>query len=432
MAKRIISLCFAILLLILPCISLVSCSSSDGKETKTLYVYNWGEYISDGSEDSYDTNTEFESYFNENLSDKYGFNIDVSYTTYASNEDMYNKLVSGSAKYDVIIPSDYMIERLKNEGMLYKFNPAETVENYKYITEDFKNLFYDEENMYSVPYAYGVVGVIYNTDYVSEESDGFGTWNLLWNEEYTGKILQYNGLRDAFATAMYKNHIDVNTQSKADWDKALSDLKLQKPLVQSYVQDEIFNKMQTGSAWIASYYAGDFITMYGNNDSLEFYYPEDGTNIYIDAMCIPANAENPEIAIEYINFMLSEETAIANAEYTCYATPNVLVSENEEYKAYLEDCYEGAYDMLYCDVTQINKDTDYSDKSHTYVSYYHAVENTEENGDLLNYTNSLWEELKIESSNSSWVYVAAGIIVLILIAWAVYLIAIKKKRESRY
>lgn len=435
--KRLISLLFAALIMLSPLMLMTSCSSQGSGKVVTLNVYNWGQYISDGSEDSYDTNREFEIYWNENLAEKYGYRIKVNYSTYASNEDMYNKLVSGSARYDVIIPSDYMIQRLISEDMLYELNPSESLSNYEYIDEEFRTLYYDPDGKYSVPYAYGVVGVIYNTDYVSEDSDGFGSWNLMWNEEYKGKILQFNNPRDAFGTSLYRLGYDVNTTSKDEWKRALDELAVQKPLVQSYVMDEIFNKMSTASSWISAYYAGDFLTMHGDNDSLDFYYPTDGTNIYIDAMCIPKNAKTPEAAIEYIDFMLSEDAAVANAEYTCYATPNRLVYENEEYIEYINDCYggeafESGMDILYCKTKQITPDTDYSDTDVIHVSYYHSIDNTEENGDLLNYTNDLWETLKIEDSGSLWVYITAGIIVVLLIGWALYVYITKRRRESKY
>ncbi len=431
--KRIISLLLLLAIALTPALMLTSCSES--REVKTLYVYNWGQYISDGSEDSYDTNAEFEAYWNENLADKYGYEIKVSYSTYSSNEDMYNKIVSGSAKYDVIFPSDYMIDRLVREDLLYAFNPAQTVENYGYIDEEFKGLFYDKDNLYSVPYAYGVVGIIYNTDRVDTEAEGFGTWDLMWNEQYKGKILQFNNSRDAFGTSLYRLGYDVNTTNKAEWDEALSELAKQKPLVQSYVMDEIFNKMGTSSAWISAYYAGDYFTMYDSNDSLDFYYPEEGTNIYVDAMCIPKNSENKDAAIEYINFMLSEEAAIANAEYTCYATPNRLVYENEEYIEYINDCYggesfESGYDMLYCKTKDISEKSDDDEEGTVYVSYYHAIDNTEENGYLLSYTNELWETLKIESSGATWVYITAAVIVLLLFGWAGYVYFLRRYRDK--
>ena len=190
---------------------LVSCSADEEDdsthkegEVVTLNVYNWGEYISDGFEGAIDSNAEFEKYFNTYLSEKYGgIKIEVNYTTYATNEDMYSKLSSGAGTYDVIGPSDYMIQRMADEGLLYAFG-AENLENYKYIDEDFKGLYYDENNLYSVPYTYGMVGIIYNYTLMNpEDIDENGeminkSWAMLWDEDYKGKILQFNNPRDAF------------------------------------------------------------------------------------------------------------------------------------------------------------------------------------------------------------------------------------------
>ena len=171
---------------------------------------------------------------------------------------MNNKLRTGAASYDVIVPSDYMIHRLISEDLLLPLN-YDNIPNYQYIDENYKNLYYDPDNTYSIPYMFGMVGVIYNSGIVSEED--IGSWDLMWNEKYKGKILQFNNPRDAFGTAMYWQGIDVNTEDTALWEAALAKLQQQKPLVQSYVMDEIFNKMKNGSAAVAAYYAGDFLTM---------------------------------------------------------------------------------------------------------------------------------------------------------------------------
>ncbi|MBQ7336879.1 MAG: spermidine/putrescine ABC transporter substrate-binding protein [Clostridia bacterium] len=362
-----------------------------GEEVVTLNVYNWGEYISDGSEGTLDVNAAFEEYYYET----YGVRVQVNYTTYASNEDMYAKLRSGATGYDVVIPSDYMIERMIDEDMLLPLN-FENIPNYKYIPEDMKNMFYDPENVYSVPYAYGLVGIIYNTTMVDEADTG--SWELLWNETYTGKILQFNNARDAFGTAMYALNIDVNTTDESLWRQALERLKSQKPLVQGYVMDEVFNKMKGASAAIAPYYAGDYLTMYSSNSDLGFYYPEEGTNIFTDAMCIPTGSRNPELAEAYINFMLSEEIAVANAEYICYASPHTLVRESEEYRAYLEEFCENAYEILYPDLTTLE------------TSSYAMLDVTTQS-----LQNRLWEELKIESSVGNSIYITASIIIVLLL-----------------
>ena len=195
--KKTLSLLLAALIFAL---LLSGCGSSD---KLTLNVYNWGEYISDGSEDSFDTIREFEKWYEAT----YGQALKVNYDTYASNEDMYNKISSGAVSYDVIIPSDYMIARMKDEGMLLPLDFA-NIPNYQYIDESFRGLYYDPDNQYTVPYTYGVVGIIYNANIV-DEADAQG-WDLMWNSKYAGNILQFNNSRDAFGTAQYKLGLDVN------------------------------------------------------------------------------------------------------------------------------------------------------------------------------------------------------------------------------
>ena len=246
----------ALIFTALVCLFLCSCGSQG--EKKVVNVYNWGEYISDGSEGTMDVNAAFEEYYYET----YGEEIEVIYTTYASNEDMYAKLKSGAAGYDVIIPSDYMIARLIEEDMLEKLDFS-NIPNYANISEEFRGLYYDPNDEYSIPYTYGMVGVIYNSSVV-DDADA-GTWDLMWNSKYSGRILQFNNSRDAFGTAMYKLGLDVNTTSESEWRMALEELKAQQPLVQGYVMDEIFNKMESGEAAISAYYAGDYLCMNENN-----------------------------------------------------------------------------------------------------------------------------------------------------------------------
>lgn len=396
--KKILSVLFLTLLFV----PLVGCGSD---ETDCLNVYNWGEYISDGSEGTMNVNREFENYYYE----KYGKRLKINYTTYASNEDMYNKIRSGGVSYDIVIPSDYMIERMINEGLLQKLDFS-NIPNFKYIDEQYKYAFYDENSEYSVPYQCGYVGIIYNKSVVTKEPDD---WELLWDEAYSGSILQFNNPRDAFGTAMYKLGIDVNTKDELLWKSAKEELLLQKPLVQSYVMDEVFNKMKNGSAAAAPYYAGDFFTMYEDNEDLAFYYPESGTNIFVDAMCIPTCAKNKKIAEEYINFMLTEDIAVANAEYTCYASPNVLVSENEAYIEYMSELHENAIEILY-------------PEGGIKASYYETLDTKTQE-----LQNSLWEELKIDNAVAVWVYVFAGAIVLFVILLLIGC-GIKRKINESY
>lgn len=279
--KKIATLLAALVLLML---CLTGCGK---KDTLTLNVYNWGEYISDGSEGSFDTIKEFENWYQET----YGQKVKVNYSTFASNEDMYSKISSGAVSYDVIIPSDYMIARMAGEGMLLPLD-FDNIPNYQYIDEAFQGLYYDPDNQYTVPYTYGIVGVIYNANVVDEAD--VGSWDLLWNDAYSGSIVQFNNSRDAFGTAMYKLGLDVNSTDKAVWDQAYEELLTQRPLVYSYVMDEIFNMMESGEAAIGAYYAGDYFTMadaQAEDVDLQFYYPEQ-TNFYVDAMCIPSCTQN--------------------------------------------------------------------------------------------------------------------------------------------
>ncbi|MBQ2928062.1 MAG: extracellular solute-binding protein [Oscillospiraceae bacterium] len=280
------------------------------QEQVTLNVYNWGQYIADGSDDSMEVIAEFEKRYP---------NIKVNYSTYDSNEIMYSKLANGGITVDVIIPSDYMIARLIEEDMLLPLD-FDNIPNYRYIDETFRNTAYDPENRYSVPYTWGTVGILYNTKYV-DEADVTG-WELLWNEEYAGKILMFGNSRDAFGVAQYLLGYDVNTLDTAELDACARKLKEQKPVLQQYVMDEIFATMQNEEAWIAPYYAGDCLTMMDENENLAFYLPEDqGFNLFIDAMCIPTCAKEKEAAETFINFLCDPEIAGANMDWICYSTP---------------------------------------------------------------------------------------------------------------
>ena len=282
-----------------------------------LNVFNWGEYISDGSDGSLDVNKEFEKLTG----------IKVNYQEFDSNEAMYGKLSSEAVSYDIIIPSDYMIDRLVSEGKLAELDFS-MIDNYEYIADEYKNLPFDPENKYSVPYNVGMVGLIYNTTMVEGTPD---SWEIMWDEKYAGDILTFNNPRDAFAIAQFLLGMDVNTTDEADWRTAADKLIEQNPVLQGRVMDAVFNKMEGGNAAMAPYYAGDFLSMQENNPDLAFVYPKEGTNIFVDSICVPKNCRNYEAAMLYINFLLEPEVALANAEYICYASPNTAVINNPEY-----------------------------------------------------------------------------------------------------
>lgn len=285
----------------------------------TINVYNWGQNIASGDEGSMDVIAEFEKEYP---------NIHVNYTTYDSNETMYSKLKTGGITVDVIVPSDYMIARMIDEDMLLPLN-FDNIPNYRFIDEAYKSTAYDPENQYSIPYTWGTVGIIYNSKYVDEAD--VGSWNLLWNEKYAGKILMFGNSRDAFGISELLLGYDINTTDESELQAAAQKLTEQKPLVQQYVMDEIFDLMENEEAWIAPYYVGDYLTMAQENDALRFYHPSEGFNLFIDAMCIPSCCQNKAAAETFINFLCRPDIAGGNMNWICYSTPET------EARQYIDD-----------------------------------------------------------------------------------------------
>lgn len=327
-------------------------------EGTELTVYNWGEYISDGGDGAIDVNREFEKLTG----------IKVNYLTFESNETMYSQVKNGGVKYDIIIPSDYMIQRLIKEGELQKIDTSK-LSNYDLIDEKYKSAYFDKNNEYTVPYNVGMVGVIYNPKLVGEVEY---SWNVLWDKKYKDKVLNFNNPRDAFMTAQMLLGLDINSDNKKDWDKAAEKLKKGKANLQSYVMDEVYGKMETGEAAIAPYYAGDYLTMAETNPDLKFFYPKEGTNIFIDSVCIPKNAKNVEAAMLYINFLLEPDIATANAEYIGYASPNTAVINNPDYYYYQNE-------ILYPNEENMPK-----------VQYYHNIDD-----EIRKYYETLWVQVKL-------------------------------------
>ena len=285
-------------------------------QTISINVYNWGEYISTGADEgTLNVNAEFTKLTG----------IKVNYTNYATNEELYAKLKGGGAYYDVIIPSDYMISKMIKEDMLQKLD-MDNIPNFKYIMPSFVDPAYDEKNEYSVPYTWGTVGIIYNKDMVDIPEEDID-WNILWNEDYTDQILMFDNPRDAFAIAEIMMGYSLNTEDPVELNAAADKLKEQKSVVQAYVMDEIFDKMAANDAWIAPYYAGDALTILDENEDLGFVVPKSGTNLFVDAMCIPVGAKQKEAAEMYINFMCEPDIAYANIDYICYSTPHSAAFE---------------------------------------------------------------------------------------------------------
>lgn len=305
--KRVISLFFAVLLVL----SLCSCSQEGSGENGrgvTINVYNWGEYIDQSVLDTFYEET----------------GIKVNYTTYASNEEMYTKIISGAASYDVVIPSDYMIAKMISEGLLAELDFA-NIPNYSLIGDDYKGLAYDPDEKFSVPYTWGTVVIVYNPEYVDEEDVESCSMDLIFKEEYMekykGKILMFDNPRDTFALANnYLGH-SLNTTNPDHWNDAADLLIAQKPYVQAYVMDQVFDKMISGEAYIAPYYAGDALTMMDENEDLCAFVPVEGANLFFDSMCVLATSTHKKEAEQFIDFMCRTDIAVANALEVCYAIP---------------------------------------------------------------------------------------------------------------
>ncbi|MEE1054675.1 MAG: ABC transporter substrate-binding protein, partial [Acutalibacteraceae bacterium] len=322
-------------------------------------VYNWGEYISDGADGAIDVNREIEKLTG----------IKVNYLTFESNETMYSQVKNGGVNYDIIIPSDYMIQRLLSENMLAEIDTSK-LSNYDLIDEQYKNVYFDPNNEYTVPYNVGMVGIIYNSSVIKDIEH---SWKVLWDKKYKDMALNFNNPRDAFMTAQMILGFDLNSANKSDWDKAAELLKEGKPNLQAYVMDEVYGKMETGEAAIAPYYAGDYLTMAETNPDLKFFYPQEGTNIFIDSVCILKNAQNYDAALMYINFLLEPDIATANAEYIGYASPNTAVIDNENYYYY-------GNEILYPKKENMPK-----------VQYYHDIDD-----EIRSYYETLWIDVKLD------------------------------------
>lgn len=355
----------------------------------TINVYNWGEYIANGTDGSLDINAEFTR----------RTGIRVNYTTFDSNESLYSKLVGGGADYDVIIPSDYMVSRLIHENMLAELDFS-NIPNFRYIDESFRDPDYDPEGRYSVPYTWGVVGLFYNTDYIEEE---ITSWSSLWDDRYAGKILMFDNPRDSFAIAQLLLGQSLNTTEESDWLEAAALLKQQKPMVQAYVMDRIFDKMESEEAWIAPYYSGDAAILVDNSDNIRFVVPREGTNYFVDAMCIPATSGHKAEAEAYINFLCDPEIAGANMDYVGYSTPETAA------KAYM-------------DPEIVESPVHYPDRE-TLARTQVFVNLPEDTSRLI---DRLWAEAKMGGPGESVVLVA-----IILGFLAVYIAILVYKRRKR-
>lgn len=364
----------------------------------SINVYNWGEYISTGADvGTLNVNAEFTRLTG----------IKVNYTNYATNEELYAKLKGGGANYDVIIPSDYMISKMIKEDMLQPLD-MDNIPNFRYIMPTFVNPAYDSENAYSVPYTWGTVGIIYNTSMIDIPREDID-WDILWNPDYADQILMFDNPRDAFAIAEIMMGYSLNTEDPVELSAAANKLKEQKSVVQAYVMDEIFDKMAANDAWLAPYYAGDALTILEDNEDLDFAVPKSGTNLFVDAMCIPAGAKQKEAAEMYINFMCEPDIAYANIDYICYSTP-----------------HSAAYEML---------DEETRNNPVSYPGDEYLDENTTIFVNLSDEANlqmqTLWTEMKSAEADSPnrWIVPVFLLLCLALIVFTLIRRHVKKKKD---
>ncbi len=291
---------FSILMILL--LVLVSFSGCGKDDQVVLNVYNWGDYIGE------DVIQQFE--------DETGYK--VNYETYATNEEMYTKIKNGGTKYDIIIPSDYMIEKMIDEDMLEKIDLSQ-IPNFANIKDTFKNLDFDPDNQYSVPYFWGTVGIIYNSDVIKEDID---SWDALWNEQYKGMFTMLDSQRDAIMIALKKLGYSMNTRDVSQLEEAKALLIEQKPLVLAYAGDNVKDMLISGEASMAAVWSGEASGIIQDYDNFKYAIPKEGTNKWFDNICIPKGSENIEAAHEFINFMCRGDIGFENADYVGYSTVN--------------------------------------------------------------------------------------------------------------
>lgn len=303
--KRSIKLLVGFLIMLMLFSILTGCFS--GKKEK-LTVYNWADYIDES------VIKQFEK--------EYG--VKVIYETFSTNEDMYVKLKSGGAGYDVVFPSDYMIERMIEEDMLLKID-MDNIDNYKYIGDIFKNLDFDPDNEYSVPYFWGTLGILYNEEIITETVD---SWDILWDEKYKGQILMLDSQRDSIGVALKKLGRGLNAKNVEELELAKDELIKQKPLVMAYIVDEVKDMMIGGEGSLAVVWSGEAMEVMAEVDGgFKYIVPKEGSNVWFDNMVICKTTKNKELAEKFINFMTRPEIAFKNTDYVKYSTPNTGAME---------------------------------------------------------------------------------------------------------
>ena len=332
------------------CLLLISslfagCGGGSKVDNGVVNVYNWGEYIDTDLLKQFENET----------------GIKVNYKTFESNEQMYSVLKQGGVNYDVVIPSDYMISRLISEDMLEPID-FNNVPNYSLVDDSLKGMAFDPENKYSVPYMWGTVGIIYDPTVVGEVD----SWSALFDEKNSGNILMFDNSRDAMGIALKYLGYSLNTTDEKELNEAFELLKQQKPILQGYVMDQIFDKLESGEAAIGPYYAGDYLTMHEENPNLKFCVPKEGSNVFVDSMCILKGAENKKNAEAFINFMTGTEQSMANSQFIGYTSPNKEVRD-------LIDVDDFTKSVMYPDSSVLSKCEAYINLPQATLDYYDSM-----------------------------------------------------------
>ncbi|MBR4708331.1 MAG: ABC transporter substrate-binding protein [Pseudobutyrivibrio sp.] len=353
MKKKIISLLSVLVFGITPILSFTGCGS-DAEATDTLVVLNYGKYIEADVLKRFQKET----------------GIKVKYEEYESVEDMYAKYKAGSINYDVICTSDYMIETLRQEGELIPID-YNSLPNYKNIDQDIidSSAAFDPTHKYTVPYFYGTVGILYNTNMVDE--DTVSSWDCLWDPEYKNRIVMINSQRDAFMVAQKKLGYSINTTDKKELDDTFNLLCDEKKYVYAYLQDETYECMISEDAAMAVCYSGEAAMGMEYNEDLDYTVPDEGGNLWIDSWFVPRTCKHYDAAMKWIDFMCEEEAATENFEYVWYATPNTKVAAHEDEETLADETVFPTKETLSrCDLYDA-----YDDKT-------------------LDYTTTLWKKLK--------------------------------------
>lgn len=283
----------------------IGCSSNSA--TTTLNVYNWGDYIDP------DVIKDFEK----------EFDIKINYEEFATNEEMLAKIQAGGTSYDVIFPSEYMIESMIQRNLLHELDFTK-LDNIKNIGKQYQNQAYDKEQKYSVPYLWGTMGIVYNKTKVT---DTVNSWDILWNPKYKGQIIMLDSPRDTIGITLKKLGYSLNTKNPDELEEAKKALMAQKELVRSYEVDTYKGQMIAGEAAMSLCWSGDAMLLMSENEDLAYAIPKEGTNLWFDCMAIPENAEHKVEAEIFINFMMRPDIAARNSEYIKYSTPNEAALE---------------------------------------------------------------------------------------------------------